>query len=145
MAWQSMGTSPVPGWMRLTDDHIDTVIGWINTDRWAESRQYFGENSGRLLADTTPTVLSELALTAPENLISLHRNLLDAIGEHGLRCHLPAAAGDETLREWIAAPGWQASRAFLHDHLQLLGQDIPALLANLTNRPDSAITSTGPC
>ena len=28
----------MPDWMHLTDDHINTVIDWINTATWAESR-----------------------------------------------------------------------------------------------------------
>ena len=116
------------------------MIDWINTATWAESRGYFREHSGALLAGTTATVLGELALTAPENLIGQHRDLLEAVREHGLdAAYRPLLAG-ETLREWIAAPSWDASRAFLHDHPELLDEEIPALLANLTQDPDPAIT-----
>ena len=97
--WQSASTLPIPGWISLTDDHINTVIAWINTRTCAQSRQYFGEHSGQLLSDTTPTVLSELALTAPKDLISSHRSLLNAVREHGLDAAYQALLTDETLRE----------------------------------------------
>ena len=139
-AWQSPSTIPVPGWMSLTDDHINTVIDWINTATWAESRDYFHEHSGTLLAGTTATVLGELSLTASENLIGQPRDLVEAVREHGLdAAYRPLLAG-ETLREWIAAPSWDASRAFFHDHPELLDEEIPGLLANLTQDPDPAIT-----
>jgi len=138
--WRSVSTDPLPGWILVTDDHVNTVIGWLNTGTWAESRHYFGEHSGLLLADTTPAVLSELALTAPEDLISFHRSLLEAIREHGLDAAYWPLLSYEVLREWIAAPDWEASRAFLHYHPQLLGEDIPGLLADLTDDPDAAIT-----
>jgi len=139
-AWQSPSTLPVPDWMHLPDDHMNTVINWINTATWAESRGYFHEHSGTLLAGTTPTVLGELSLTASENLISQHRDLLDAVREHGLdAAYRPLLAG-EILREWIAAPSWDTSRAFLHDHPDLLNEETPGLLANLTKDPDPAIT-----
>jgi hypothetical protein len=82
-AWQSLATIPVPRWVRLSDDDITTVISWINTGTWAESRQYYAEHSSRLLDATTSTVLGELALTAPADLIGQHRRLLDAIREQG--------------------------------------------------------------
>jgi hypothetical protein len=89
----------VPDWMYLTDDHITTVIDWVNTGTWAESRQYFRDHSGQLLADTTPTVLDELALTAPEGLIGQHRGLLDAVREHGLDAAYRPLLAEETLRK----------------------------------------------
>ena len=82
--WQSASKLPVPDWISLTDDHIDTVIGWINTRTWGESRRYFHKNADQLLADTTTAVLGELALTAPQDLISAHRGLLNTVREHGL-------------------------------------------------------------
>ena len=97
--WQSASTLPAPGWISLTDDHISTVIAWINTSTWAESRQYFGEHSGQLLSDTTPAMLSKLALTAPQDLISFHRSLLNAVREHGLDSAYQSLLTDETLRE----------------------------------------------
>ena len=127
-AWQSGRTGPVPSWMHLTDDHINTVIGWINTGAWTESRQYFGDHSGQLLSDTTSSVLDELSLRAPEDVIGQHRALLNAIREHGPDAAYQPLLTSETLREWMAAPGWDASRAFLHNHPELLGQDIPALV-----------------
>ena len=139
-AWQSPSTVPVPDWMSLTDDHINTVIDWISTATWAESRGYFHEHSGTLLAATTATVLGELSLTASEDLISQHRDLVEAVREHGLDAAYRPLLADETLREWIAAPSWEASRAFLHDHPELLDEEIPGLLANLTQDPDPAIT-----
>ena len=85
-------------------------------------------------------MLGELALTASEDLIGQHRGLLETVREHGLdAAYRPLLAG-ETLREWIAAPSWDASRAFLYDHPELLGEEIPGLLANLTDDPDPAIT-----
>ena len=139
-AWSSLTTVPVPDWVYLTDDHINTVIDWITTATWAESRGYFHEHSGTLLAGTTATVLGELSLTAPGNLIGQYRDLVGAVREHGLdAAYRPLLAG-ETLREWIAAPSWNASRAFLNDHPELLDEEIPALLANLTQDPDPAIT-----
>jgi DNA-binding FadR family transcriptional regulator len=50
---------------------------------WAESRQYYAEHASRLLDTTTSTVLAELALIAPADLIDQHRRVLDAIREHG--------------------------------------------------------------
>src|SRR6266702_5344542 len=39
----------------------------------------------------------------------------------------------------MAAPSWDASRAFLHGHPELLDEDIPGLLANLAKDPGPAI------
>jgi len=139
-AWQSLTSVPVPDWMYLTDDDINTVIGWIDTGTWAESRQYFGDHSGQLLADTTPTVLDELALTASEGLIAQHRGLLDVIREQGLDGAYQPLLLIDTLYEWMATPSWDASRAFLHNHRELLHEDIPGLLAKLTKDPDPKIT-----
>ena len=140
-AWQSASTAPVPDWIYLTDDHINTVIGWINIRTWAESRQYFSDHPDQLLAAaTTPVVLDELALAAPEGVIGHYRGLLNAIREHGLGTAYRPLLTDETLRKWIAAPDWQASRAFLHNHPQLLDEDIPGLLENLADGPNPTIT-----
>jgi hypothetical protein len=139
-AWQSLAAVPMPDWMDLTDDDINTVIGWITTGTWAESRQYFGDRSDRLLAHTTPTVLDELALTASESLITQHRRLLDVIREKGLDGAYQPLLLIDTLREWMAAPSWDASRVFLHDHPELLHEDIPSLLANPTKDADPEIT-----
>ena len=51
----------------------------------------------------------------------------------------PLLAG-ETFREWLTAPSWDTSRAFLHDHPELLDEETPGLLASLTKDPDPAIT-----
>ena len=75
-AWQSTTTLPVPDWIGLTDDHITTIIDWINTTKWAGSRQYFIDHSGQLLSGTTQAALNELALTAPKDLIFVHLALL---------------------------------------------------------------------
>jgi len=138
-AWQCLSTVPMPGWIHLTDDHINTVIGWINTGTWAESQRYFRDHSSQLLADAAPTVLGELALTASEDLIRQHRDLLEAVREHGLDAAYRPLLASETLREWITAPSWEASRAFLHDHPELLDEEIPGLLANLTKDPEPAL------
>jgi hypothetical protein len=116
------------------------VIDWINTSTWAESCEHFGEHSGQLLAGTTPTVLDELALTASDDLIGQHRGLLNAVREHGPDAAYQPLLADDTLREWIAAPSWDASRGFLHDHPELLDEEIPGLLAELTEDPDPEIT-----
>jgi len=139
-AWQSLSTVPVPDWMYLSDEHTDMVIGWINNGTWAESRQYFSDHSGQLLANTTPIALNELALTAPEDLIGQHRDLLDAIREHGLDSAYQPLILADTLQQWMSASNWDASRAFLHDHPELLDDDIPGLLADLAEDPDPEIT-----
>jgi hypothetical protein len=139
-SWQSVSTGAVPGWLRLSDDQIDTVIGWIGTSTWAEARQYFADHSGQLLSGTTASVLDELALRAPQDLISQHRGLLDAIREHGPDAAYQPLLTSETLCEWIAAPDWDASRAFLRAHPELLDQDILALLGDLAGHDrDAAI------
>ena len=135
-AWQLASTRPVPGWMHLTDDHIDTVIGWIDSGTWAESRLYFGDHSGQLLSDTTTGVLDELSLRAPEDVIGQHRGLVNAIREHGPDAAYRPLLTRETLREWIAEPSWEASRTFLDDHPELLDEGVPGLLADLARDRD---------
>ena len=140
-AWQSASTAPLPGWMYLTDDQIGTVISWINTGNWAESRSYFYDHAGQLLADQTITALDELALTASENLISQHSGLLDAARQHELdAAYQRLLLLADILGEWIAAPDWDASCTFLKDHPELLDKDVPGILANLSKEPDPAIT-----
>ena len=139
-AWHAASTARLPGWLHLTDDHIGTVIGWINTGTWAESRSYFHDHAGQLLADQTTTVLNELALTAPEDLIGQHCGLLSVARQYGPDAAYRPLLLTDTLDEWITAPDWDASRAFLHDHPELLDEDVPNILANLNDEPDPAIT-----
>jgi hypothetical protein len=127
---------PVPNWMYLTDDDIDSVVGWLDTGTWVESLQYFRDHSNQLLADVTRTVLDELALAGPEDLISQHRSLLDSIRENGLKAAYQALLPINILEEWIAISDWQDSRAFLHDHPELMNADIFDLLASLAEGRD---------
>jgi hypothetical protein len=130
---------PIPDWAYLTDDHIEKAIGWIMTRTWAESHHYFQQNLAELLTGTTVIVLDELALTAPADLIGQHRSLLDAIRERGIDTAYQALLLTDTLQQWLATPGQDASHVFLHDHPELLGEDIPGLLMNLSKHPDPEI------
>ena len=129
-ARQSDDAIPFPDWINLTDDHINIVIAWIKAETWHESRLYFSEHSAQLLADMTPSALYELALTAPEGPIDQHRALLDAVREYGLEGAYRPLLMAETFREWLAAPNMDASRTFLCEHPELLGENILGLLAN---------------
>jgi hypothetical protein len=129
--------------MRLTGEHINTVIdwinSWINSEAWAESAGYLHDHASQLLTDTTVIVLDELALTAPEDVITQHRILLDEIRARGLDAAYRVLLLTDTLREWIATSSWEASRAFLHDHPELLGEDAASILPSLNGDSDSEI------
>lgn len=41
----------------------------------------------------------------------------------------------DALGGWITTPDWDASRAYLHDHLELLAEDVPTILESLSEDP----------
>jgi tetratricopeptide (TPR) repeat protein len=134
--WQSVSAHPIPDWMYLTDDEIDSVAAWINTETWAQSLQYLRDHSDLLLSDATPIALDELSLSDKEGLIGQHRDLLDMIHENGLDNAYKRIMGIDVLESWLAAPDWGASRAFLHDHPELLREDTLEMLEQLTGDRD---------
>jgi tetratricopeptide (TPR) repeat protein len=130
-AWQLASTTPLPGWICLTDEQINTITAWINAATWADSREHFRDHARMLTGDTMSTVLDEVALTAPAYLIDSHRRLLEAIGADGLEVAYQPLLLANTVEQWRATPTWEASRAFVEDHPELLGENVPAILAVL--------------
>jgi hypothetical protein len=129
-AWSAVTEAAMPEWVQLTDDDIRVVIDWINTTTWAESRDYLNEHTDRMTAATTDSVLDEIALKAPTEVIEQHRALLAAARSQGADAAYRRFLLTDTLREWLVTPDWQSSRAFLLSHTGLLDQDVPSLLAD---------------
>jgi hypothetical protein len=145
-AWRSAHARPPPDWLYLTPEQLGAVTSWIGTGTWAESRQYFTEHLSQLSSDATFSVLDELALAAPGDVISAHRTLLDAILRDGLTAaYQPLLAQaaptlSQTVRQWVATPTWEASQAYLEDHPELLGAGFAATLAELPeDNPDTTV------
>ena len=126
--WQEFQKTSAPTWLHLADDHINTVIAWISSSTWDESRQYLAEHSGLILDDMTSVVLDELALMAPAQLIDLHQNLLYSIREYGADAVYRQLVLAETADQWMAASDWDASRAFIEDHPELLSDSMTAIM-----------------
>jgi tetratricopeptide (TPR) repeat protein len=138
-AWQSAISAGVPGWLHLTDHHIGMVSKWINADTAADSHRDFHRHADQLLVPVALTVLDELALILPESLIRMHRGLLEA-GREGTETIYRALLLGEILDQWLAVPDWDASRVFLHEHPELLADDIHGIFANLAGDPSPKIT-----
>ena len=132
--WRVTLGLPMPEWIYLKDDHVSTMMGWLDTTTWAESRRYFTDHASELLDQTASTALDEIALTALAELVNQHRGLLAAIREQGPDAvYQPLLLGD-TARQWIAISDWDASRAFVDDHPELLDENIQALFAKLVGQ-----------
>jgi hypothetical protein len=79
-AWDKATKSPVPNWMRLTDEEIQTVVDWVSTGTWSESLAYYESHAVQLQGPGTDAVLDELALRlgggAAGSSIAVHRAIL---------------------------------------------------------------------
>ena len=127
-AWRSASVAPVPSWTRLTDEHIHTVTQWVEAETWAESRNYFQDHADELLAEVTFIALEEISLTSPGEWIAQRRDMLRAIREHGPDIVYQEIMLIDTLREWISAPDWDTSQAFLEIHPELIAPKVCAIL-----------------
>jgi hypothetical protein len=78
-------------------------------------------------------VFEELALTGPADSIDYYRALLEVIREHGLDAAYRPLLLTETLAAWINTPDPNTSQAFLHEHPELLGEDVPGMLGMLAD------------
>jgi hypothetical protein len=134
--WRSIAPAPLPDWIDLTDEHIQMVVGWISVSTWAESLQYFNENSESLIADSTNAVFDELLLNSPADLINEHRDLITAIRQSGPDVAYQQLILRDTIRQWMEATSRDNSRAFLRDHPELFGEDSRRLLASLDTQSD---------
>ena len=133
-AWQSVSSSSLPDWVSLSDDNIDAALDWIMTTTAADSRAYFLDHASELLGPAIATVLDEFALSAPADVIGRHRALLEAGREHRLdEAYRPLLLRD-ALEEWMETPDQHTSRAYLLDHLDLLGEDASRILQSLDDR-----------
>ena len=137
-AWQSAGVFRLPDWIYLSDEYIDLVIGWININSAVEARNYLEEHR-ELLSPAAGTVLDELALRAPADLIDQYRLLLTDARKNGIANAYWTLVLAELLREWMAAPDWDSSHDFLRDHPELLEDDARELLSQLDDESDPAV------
>jgi Trypsin-like peptidase domain/Tetratricopeptide repeat len=138
-AWKSATSSSTPGWIYLTDDHIKIVIDWVMARTWAESHRYFQHHAADLSKDSTVIVLDELSLAAPEKLIGQYLRLLKDIREQGLDATYGPLMLSDTFGEWMQAPNWEASASFLHDHSELLDEDVPDSAVSPGEDPDPIV------
>jgi hypothetical protein len=137
-AWRAASSAPLPNWVSLTDEDFEVVIGWINivtgwnnARNWGESHDYFQAHARQLMAPATDIVLDELALRIPAELVGQHRALLATARKAGIAAAYQPLLLACVLREWIMAPDWDTSRAFLRDHPEFLDQDVSGILAQL--------------
>ena len=130
-AWQFVNLMPLPDWIHLSDNDFKTLTDWISTSTWVESRDYFEEHSDRLLASATPTALRELALMASDGMVEQHRTLLDAVRVDGIDAAYRPLLLSETLDAWMNRPDWDTSLVYLHEHQELLADDVPDIIQSL--------------
>jgi hypothetical protein len=140
-AWQSVSPSPLPDWVSLSESHVDTAIDWILTRTAADSHAYFLDHVSELLSPAIVTILEEIALSAPAEVIDQHRALLEAGREHRLdEAYRPLLLRD-ALEEWMATPDHDTSRAYLLDNLDLLSEDASRILQSLDDHDYPEITA----
>ena len=84
-------------------------------------------------------MLGELALINTASLIEQHRVLLDTAREQGLDAAYQPFLLTETLNTWMRAPDWDTSQQYLHDHPEILGEDISDILEDLGTSPNPQI------
>jgi hypothetical protein len=138
-AWQSVSPTSLPDWVRLSDEHLATVMEWINAPTGTDSRAYFHAHASELAGPEIGTVLDEFALSAPADVIDRHRALLVAQREHRLDdAYHPLLLAD-ALHEWMATPDPETSRAYLGEHPDLLGEDAFRILQSLNDHSGSEI------
>ncbi|MDQ7030286.1 MAG: hypothetical protein Q9O62_11165 [Ardenticatenia bacterium] len=129
---------------------LEAIRAFINADTWTESRRVL-EAHPELLSDEADDLLGQLAEAQEDErarrLVEQHRALLRRCREVGVDrafaemttspqhdiARLLAEAGDlgRTLRDFIAADTWTASRRILEQHPELLSDDADALLGRL--------------
>jgi hypothetical protein len=111
------------------------VGGLLAADTWLKSIRYLKKHYDRLMSPAAQAALGELKRGGRTQGADATRELLKAVRTHGISGPylqlLPPAVG-----QWLAVQDWDASAAFVKQHPELLGPDVPAWLAEL-NTPFS--------
>jgi hypothetical protein len=134
-AWHDK-TGLIPPWLKLDLAHEWLVIAWWNTRNWRLSRDYLRSYPALLDADTE-NVLEEFALEGSDNdLVNLHRRLLDDSRELGAdAAYAPLLAGLE-IREWLQSDD---PERYLDEHTELLRPEITMALREKAATGDAGI------
>jgi hypothetical protein len=140
-SWQESQEAAAPAWLFLTNDQISAVADWISSSPWRESRLYLDEHAELLLDDMAPVILDELALIAPAHQVNMHRHLLEGIRALGAEAAYRPLILSETADQWEATADWDASRAFLEEHPELLSDETAAVMRirATTGSPEAAV------
>ncbi|MDY7104815.1 MAG: tetratricopeptide repeat protein, partial [Actinomycetota bacterium] len=127
-------TPPLPLWLWAeppTEAVVQQVVAWVQTPTWDESEALAPD----LLHDDAEAAVELLIEANPGNdgRLRLHRVLLHQCRRDGveqayraLRAQLAAQTTVQALNEWIAAPDWDSSAAYLAEHADVLLTDLAA-------------------
>ncbi|MEW2068107.1 tetratricopeptide repeat protein [Streptomyces sp. NPDC007346] len=123
-AWEDETFTPVPDWLALPQETLDTVSAWMFTPNWPRSRDFWSGNAEVLGSEEAATALDELAILDPHG-AQRHATLRDAVLVHGVTAAYDPLILSDQLAEWLECADWAESRAYLEEHPRLLTVEPP--------------------
>jgi tetratricopeptide (TPR) repeat protein len=117
-------TGELPDWLMVDGETITSCAKWMETNTWAESRDYLVAHADSLLTENGQVALAEIALALSNDAyISQHQALLEACRRDGIDSPYRPLLIRDTVGAWRALTDPQESKKFLFDHLDDLLTD----------------------
>ncbi|MFF2630087.1 AAA family ATPase [Kitasatospora griseola] len=131
-AWARAGHGAEPRWLRIDEEALEFVDAWLACPTWTDSQAFWETHEAALRTPEVQAALGERALLEPD-LVRLHQVVLDRAAERGAdEAFRPFVLG-ELAADWMAAPDWRRSKAFLAEHAdRLLHSDAAVALGDST-------------
>ncbi|XUZ28552.1 tetratricopeptide repeat protein [Streptomyces sp. RMIT01] len=118
-AWEEETFTPVPDWLALSREALDTVGAWVFAPNWPRSRDFWSRNAEVLGSAQAAVALEELAIVHPRG-ARRHALLREAVLVHGVTAAYDPLILQEQLAQWLECADWKESRAHLEEHPRLL-------------------------
>ncbi|MFC8660381.1 tetratricopeptide repeat protein [Streptomyces parvus] len=118
-AWEEETFTPVPDWLGLSRETLDTVSAWMFAPNWPRSRDFWSRNAEVLGGEQAAVALDELAVLHQRG-AQRHALLREAVLLHGVTAAYDPLILQEQLAQWLECADWKESRAYLEEHPRLL-------------------------
>jgi tetratricopeptide (TPR) repeat protein len=140
LAWQERA-GDLPSWLLLDNETLVSCAEWLDTNTWAESRDYLLGHADQLLTETAMVALGEIALAMPnDSIVSRHEALLEACRRGGADSAYRSLLIADTVREWRSLTDPKESRKFLLEHRdELLTDEASTAVAQVRDMRGQAL------
>ncbi|MEW2121338.1 tetratricopeptide repeat protein, partial [Streptomyces sp. NPDC005474] len=116
--WQQETDTPLPDWLSLPEETLESVLEWMSTPTWSDSQEFWERHADTLSSDAAMTALDEYALVT--SIAEQHQELRKLILSESAHAVFQELILRDQLTEWLACETWDDSKSFLQEHSALL-------------------------